>query len=427
MINDLHIYVQKVLPLVYDDSLSYYELLNKVVKKINEVIGVTNDISGTIKTEVSSILTTWLSDGTLEDIIGTTLDNLGDDIDDLDTRLTAAEGTISGHTNSIGALEDDVDEINSALASNTLSGVRCLLIGNSYAAGTGGTSGRGWPYYFEQATGADCEIIHQNGGDFVAAGNQNASYPGVTASAALTAYAATLTTAQKSAFKYVIYGGGYNDHNYVSSVRSAVTAFVSAARTAFPNAKVIIIPMYPGAKVSSSDLYIYGQYIAAGALDAGAVTTFNAFTWLYGRGFTNSDNTHPTDSGYQILGRYAAALVQGWDGIYEPVFGAGVEYESDVSSVGFRYTRGRETVSFTGALRIAESVGSVPRKLATLPDLFLPYTSTYFPVFLYSETLAERSIGVCYLNSEGLFLANANNTFPDGVYIYFGTSISYFA
>ena len=29
---------QKVLPLVYDDSLSYYELLNKVVKYLNDVI-----------------------------------------------------------------------------------------------------------------------------------------------------------------------------------------------------------------------------------------------------------------------------------------------------------------------------------------------------------------------------------------------------
>lgn len=33
-----HFWCQKVLPLVYDDSLSYYELLCKVVKYINELI-----------------------------------------------------------------------------------------------------------------------------------------------------------------------------------------------------------------------------------------------------------------------------------------------------------------------------------------------------------------------------------------------------
>ena len=34
----LHFYCQKVLPLVYDDSLSYYELLCKVVNTLNELI-----------------------------------------------------------------------------------------------------------------------------------------------------------------------------------------------------------------------------------------------------------------------------------------------------------------------------------------------------------------------------------------------------
>ena len=40
----LRYWVQKVLPLVYDDSLSYYELLNKVVSYLNEVIETSNDL-----------------------------------------------------------------------------------------------------------------------------------------------------------------------------------------------------------------------------------------------------------------------------------------------------------------------------------------------------------------------------------------------
>ena len=36
---------QKVLPTVYDDSLSYYELLCKVVAKLNEVIDSTNSVT----------------------------------------------------------------------------------------------------------------------------------------------------------------------------------------------------------------------------------------------------------------------------------------------------------------------------------------------------------------------------------------------
>lgn len=38
MLKHFHFWCQKVLPLVYDDSLSYYEVLCKVVKYINDLI-----------------------------------------------------------------------------------------------------------------------------------------------------------------------------------------------------------------------------------------------------------------------------------------------------------------------------------------------------------------------------------------------------
>lgn len=41
-------YCQKILPLVYDDSLSYYEVLCKIGYKLDEVINVVNDIDSTI-------------------------------------------------------------------------------------------------------------------------------------------------------------------------------------------------------------------------------------------------------------------------------------------------------------------------------------------------------------------------------------------
>ena len=40
----LHFYCQKVLPLAYDDSLSYYELLCKVVKYVNDLALTYNQI-----------------------------------------------------------------------------------------------------------------------------------------------------------------------------------------------------------------------------------------------------------------------------------------------------------------------------------------------------------------------------------------------
>lgn len=41
--NRLKYHCQKVLPLVYDDALSYYEVLGKLVEKINEIVEDIND------------------------------------------------------------------------------------------------------------------------------------------------------------------------------------------------------------------------------------------------------------------------------------------------------------------------------------------------------------------------------------------------
>lgn len=53
----LKCWVQKVLPLVYDDSLSYYELLNKVVKKLNDLINNNNNLPEYIKQTILDMLT----------------------------------------------------------------------------------------------------------------------------------------------------------------------------------------------------------------------------------------------------------------------------------------------------------------------------------------------------------------------------------
>lgn len=73
MVEPIRFYVQAVLPTVYDDSLSYYELLNKVVQKVNEVIDQTNTMSENfqeyVTTETDKVLTEWLNDGTIEEYL----------------------------------------------------------------------------------------------------------------------------------------------------------------------------------------------------------------------------------------------------------------------------------------------------------------------------------------------------------------------
>ena len=52
-VNHLWFWCHKVIPLVYDDSLSYYELLCKVVQKVNEIISNMSELDEYIKEEIS--------------------------------------------------------------------------------------------------------------------------------------------------------------------------------------------------------------------------------------------------------------------------------------------------------------------------------------------------------------------------------------
>ena len=86
-------FCQKVLPAVYDDSLSYYELLCKITAKVNEIIATQNTQVDAIKelqslyvelknyvdnyftnldvqTEINNKLDQMAQDGTLQEIIG---------------------------------------------------------------------------------------------------------------------------------------------------------------------------------------------------------------------------------------------------------------------------------------------------------------------------------------------------------------------
>ena len=66
---------QKVLPLVYDDSLSYYELLCKVVAKLNEVIDNENDLNEAFK-QLKEWVENWFDSTDFEEMVSNKLDEM---------------------------------------------------------------------------------------------------------------------------------------------------------------------------------------------------------------------------------------------------------------------------------------------------------------------------------------------------------------
>ena len=73
-LNRLRFWVQKTLPLVYDDSLTYYELLAKVVAKINEIVSIVNEMTPAIEAAVSAKIDELIEAGEFDDIIAAALE-----------------------------------------------------------------------------------------------------------------------------------------------------------------------------------------------------------------------------------------------------------------------------------------------------------------------------------------------------------------
>ena len=65
---------QKVLPLVYDDSLSYYEVLNKVVFKLNELIKF---FETTVVEEIQKLVAEYFVEMTYDSTTETITFNIG--------------------------------------------------------------------------------------------------------------------------------------------------------------------------------------------------------------------------------------------------------------------------------------------------------------------------------------------------------------
>jgi hypothetical protein len=95
-ITKLDYYIQSAVPAVYDDSLSYYELLSKVLAKVDELIDQSNDyFSEDITKHISTTLQEWYSNGKLADIINKNV------FTDMDNRLTLVTNRTKGYVNAM--------------------------------------------------------------------------------------------------------------------------------------------------------------------------------------------------------------------------------------------------------------------------------------------------------------------------------------
>lgn len=125
MINNLRYWCHKILPLVYDDSLSYYEVLCKTSAKLNEVIDSTNDLLATwdtYKNDIDKAFGDYTAglDKKFDDLsakISRDFDNykyrvnesIQDEFAKQEQRLTAQDDKIAAQDTQITAISDKVN------------------------------------------------------------------------------------------------------------------------------------------------------------------------------------------------------------------------------------------------------------------------------------------------------------------------------
>lgn len=110
----LKYYCQKVLPLVYDDSLSYYEVLGKTTKKLNEVILAMNDLTENIDDLIAAALDDFKHQLMIE--LAAEFDSINNRIDEANNKITALTGRLNADEELINGLRTDFDNLEASIA-----------------------------------------------------------------------------------------------------------------------------------------------------------------------------------------------------------------------------------------------------------------------------------------------------------------------
>lgn len=197
------IFISKIVPLVYDDTLSYYELLCKVLNKLNEVINTVNTDLNQIDSLVKKYVDEYIESGDISNIIN-----------ELNARISALENLNKGWNNR-----------------------KVLWVGDSYGNGWNGSTSITEPYSVCSAyLGCNYTNISRGGCRFGDSSTPS-QYRFITL---LNEYVSEHE--DMSEYTDVIIIGGANDicHNPAADISGAITSVCEYIRENFVNAKIYI-------------------------------------------------------------------------------------------------------------------------------------------------------------------------------------------
>lgn len=193
----------------------------------------------------------------------------------------------------------------------------CLCIGDSYANSSDsvnpdGTDAAKWPTQLRNIIGSEYQVKNYaiTGAGFNVSGKTFTDQIN-------NAYSAPAIDNDNVAI--IIIGGGRNDVATTPQMKSYADATFSNARTKFPKARIISVPML----WHNAGMDMYGRQKAAGVAEAaaanGAENVDWAWTWNIGNDSNfSSGDIHPNADGAKVIATYMAAAIRGtYTGRYE--------------------------------------------------------------------------------------------------------------
>lgn len=193
----------------------------------------------------------------------------------------------------------------------------CLCIGDSYANSTStvnadGTDATKWPTQLRNIIGGEYQVKNYavTGAGFNVSGNTFADQIN-------NAYSAQ--TIDNDEVAVIIIGGGRNDIGTTPQMKSYADATFSNARTKFPKARIISVPML----WHNAGMDMYGRQKAAGVAEAAAANGVENVDWAWTWNIGNDSNfpsgdVHPNTNGAKVIASYMASAIRGtYTGRYE--------------------------------------------------------------------------------------------------------------
>ena len=399
---------QKVLPAVYDDSLSYYELLCKVIHWLEELTEVTNTQSDAIK-ELQETLQDFL-DGEITPYIEQVIDNW------FEENEPAIVADISSLEDRVGNLETEMNTVWHNYYQYT--GKNIVFLGDSYLAPGIPNSEYEWLATNLSSRLGMTKFNYAYGGAGFARPTNLIETQQVTASTQMTAQ-------EKADTAIVLCMAGCNDLLNLDlesitqqDIVDGMNDYISWAATTYPNAKIVLVPFNWGFshltfQINRLITNVMNS-INSAAHSKGVLFIYGAWLWNLGIASRFRNQNHPNEYGYHVIMDYILNALEGSQGnIYSTANDVFIDNEeiSDTSQQ-FHYNVIDGIVHINGYIRPVNEQSGIGTQIelkdvGELPAIITPNNSIVcMPLFS-----ATQGVGVGYIviRNDGSMVCKFNN------------------